>query len=237
MKTEAKPSGQVPGGDTFDPDLEEWLICGGATMGERGTLAGTINALQLGGHPGGVPNVDLYSDAQVGWGRTVVGLVERHRWLGEAWFALSHETQATLLLCYSAPPARFRTDQGFGAKDSSPTVEDITKHGAHEPQRGSHESIRTGVEAQFGRLASLAFNVTDDPVKLLRACQDAQQGSSTLVKKKGTNSKIITRDRDKALERARTAHAEWFESKAGATPPRRTTERRAVLPAVVGGDE
>lgn len=220
--------GKAQGSDTFDPDLEEWLICGGATMGERGTLAGTIAQLQLGGPVGGVPSTDLYSDSQLGWGKTVVGLVERHRWLAEAWFALEPQVQADLLLCYAAPPARFRTDQGFGAKDNCPSVEDITKHGALEPQRGTHASVRTGVEAQFGRLASLAFAVTDNPAKLLMACQDAR---------KGGNSKVIARDRKKALQRAQEAHTAWFESKHGATPPRRTAERRAVLPAVVGGDE
>jgi hypothetical protein len=49
-----------------DPDLAWLLTCGGSAMGERGTLGGIVAALEHGGHPGGVPNTDLYTDQQIG---------------------------------------------------------------------------------------------------------------------------------------------------------------------------
>ncbi len=100
-----------------DEDLMWFLTCGGSAMGERGTLGGIVAALEHGGQAGGVPNTDLYSDQQVGWGKSVYGDVEKHRWLSAAWLALSAVSQGVLLARYTAPRAQYRGDDGYGAKD------------------------------------------------------------------------------------------------------------------------
>src|SRR5512146_1486337 len=80
--------------EAFDSDLEWLLIAGDSAMGERGSLGGVIAQLEHGGPFTGVPSTDLYSDQQVGFGKTVVGLVERHRWLTKAWRSLGVRTRA-----------------------------------------------------------------------------------------------------------------------------------------------
>lgn len=205
-----------------DPDLAWWFTAGGSAMGERGTLAGVVSVLELGGGKnGGVPNTDLYTDQQVGLGRTVVGLVERHRWLSASWNLLSRETQQKLVPCYLAPRAQFRTDQGFGARDHCPRVEDIQRGNTVEPSRGRHRETRTGVEAQLGELATLCFQLVESPAQLLQACQQPS---------KGKNGRTIRRALRQAREAAREAHGEWFKAKALAREPRHWTERKAILP-------
>jgi len=72
MQTDTSPK-------DFDQDLAWLLTCGGSAMGERGTLGGIVAALEHGGHLGGVPNTDLYTDQQIGWGKSVYGDVEKLR--------------------------------------------------------------------------------------------------------------------------------------------------------------
>src|SRR5690348_4692651 len=123
----------------------EWLVLGGdAAMGARGTTASTVAQLEHGGPFTGVPETDIYSDQQVGWGKTVVGLVERHRWLTEARQLCGHECWSDLVLRYTAPPANLRSDEGFGARDICPTTEEIQKYGAHETQKPTFFHTRRG---------------------------------------------------------------------------------------------
>ncbi len=214
-------------GFRVDEDLQWFIISSGAEMGEKGTLAGVVSMLELGGGKnGGVPNTDLYTDAQVGWKTTVVGSVERHRWLMAAWLLVGRESQGRLLACYLAPPARFRTDQGFGARDACPPVEAIQR-GTAEPQHGRHQETRTGVEAQLGQLATLAFQLTENPAQLLQACQQPS---------KGKNGRTIRRALRMAREAATEAHVEWAKAKAAAQKPRHWRERKAILPPHVRQD-
>lgn len=213
----------------LDPDLSWYLECGDSALGKRGTLGGVVAVLEHGGQPGGIPNTDIYTDGQLGWGRngTGIGEVERHRWLESAFLALSHETQGVLLARYAPPPAEFRSDEGFGARDRFVEGSD----GA----TGKHAPTRTGVEAGLGEYACLALLICEDPGKLLIACREA-----TPTKTNKAGLVVVDRERQKqraklrgdALEVARVAsekaHAEWSESKAGADPMRTRRQRVAV---------
>lgn len=205
----------------FDSDLEWFRLMGDSAMGERGTLAGTIAQLEHGGPFTGVPSSDLYDDQQLGWGKTVVGLVEKHRWLTDAWALCSRECRVDLDLRYTAPPANLRSDEGFGARDTCPTVEDITKLGAHETGKPTFFHIRRGTEAQLGEFAALAFRHCENPAKLMLACLDPQ---------KGKHSRVIGAAVKKAKEVSSARHREWREAKEQASGPRKTSQRRSLLP-------
>jgi hypothetical protein len=213
--------------ETFDAQLEWLIVMGDAAMGERGTLAGTIAQLEHGGPFTGVPSTDLYTDQQVGWSSTVVGLVEKHRVLSTAWALMSDKGRGHALLWYSAPRAQFRSDEGFGAKDRCPTVEEIQKLGAPEPSKPTGFHIRKGTEAQLGRAAALAFQLCPDPAALLMACQDPN---------KGKHGRTIARDLKAAREAAVELHREWRDCLARVGKPRKPTERRALLPEFVPGE-
>jgi hypothetical protein len=206
----------------YDADAE-WLVLGGdSAMGERGTLAGTVAQLEHGGPFTGVPNTDIYSDQQVGWGKTVLGLVERHRWLSAARALVSAECWQDLVLRYTAPPAALRSDEGFGARDACPTTEDIAKYGAVETQKPTAFHTRRGTEAQLGVFAALALRHCDNPAKLILACLDPQ---------KGRHGSVIGAALSKAHRVSSARHAEWRAAKEQAARPRKSSERRAILPA------
>ncbi len=211
----------------FDEDLAWFLTCGDAAMGKRGTLGGIVSALEHGGHPGGVPNTDLYNEQQLGWGKFMYGEVERHRWLERAWGALSETTRDVLMARYTAPRARFRGDEGYGARDRY--VE------------GSDHSVTTGRGTRagtllLGDLAGLAFAMTDKPEQLFLACIEPSPlkldklGNATINREL---EKVRRQLRNRTLKVAEaasaTAHAEWAESKEGADPMRRRSERRSSL--------
>jgi hypothetical protein len=141
--------------EAFDEDLEWLLVAGDASMGARGTLGGVIAQLEHGGPFTGVPNTDLYTDQQVGFGTTGAGLVEKHRWLSSSWNALGPATRKNLLFCYQAPRAEHRGDEVTGS--------------------------RSGAEAQLGRYAALSFHLTDEPAALLEACRQPQKGKHARV--------------------------------------------------------
>lgn len=205
----------------YDSDAEWLVLLGDSAMGERGTLAGTIAQLEHGGPFTGVPNTDLYDDQQLGWGRTVVGLVEKHRWLSGARALLTRGEWEDLVLSYTAPPAILRSDEGFGARDFCPTAEDIEKLGAVETQKPTAFHSRRGTEAQLGKFGALALKHCENPAKLILACLDPN---------KGRHPKIIT-DAHKAAKAACAAvHRRWRECKELARHPRRPSERRALLP-------
>jgi hypothetical protein len=161
MEEKQTSSGLVPAErkhhdpEAFCPDLEWLLIAGDSAMGERGSLGGVIAQLEHGGPFTGVPSTDLYSDQQVGFGKTVVGLVERHRWLMLSWNSLGVRTRAILTLCYQAPHAEHRSDGTMGS--------------------------RSGTDAQLGRYAALALMLTDEPGALLQACHEPQKGKHNRV--------------------------------------------------------
>jgi hypothetical protein len=184
--------------EAFDDDLEWLIVAGDSALGERGSMGGVIAQLEHGGPFTGVPNTDLYTDQQVGFGHTVVGLVEKHRWLSTAWRALPHDARGRLPFCYRALPAALRGDQVTGS--------------------------RSGAEAQLGRYAALAFQLTDEPAALLEACRQPQQGK---------HGRVIARELRKAREVAIADHRLWSAAKAAAGGPRRKADRRSVLPAHV----
>ncbi len=205
----------------FDGDAEWLVLMGDSAMGERGTLAGTIAQLEHGGPFTGVPETDLYDDQQLGWGRTVIGLVEKHRWLSAARALMPAEAWTDIVLRYTAPPGILRSDEGFGARDRCPTVEDIEKLGAVETSRPTFFHTRRGTEAQMGGFAALAFRHCDNPAKLLVACMDPN---------KGKHSRVIGAAVKKAKEVSSARHREWRAAKELAKQPRKPSERRALLP-------
>lgn len=211
----------------FDPDLE-WLLGEGAVaMRERGTLASIIGQLEIGGHPGGIPNTDLYTDAQVGWARHAIGDIERHRWLSSAMAAISEPTRVILRKRYAAPLAAYRSDQGFGARDKCPAVEVLQsdlkrdKQSKLEPTGGRHLATRTGVESSLGNMATLAFHITKRPEELLRACRDAGYKP---------RKKVIREELRDAHKANREAHAVWFTVKAFFHTRRNAERLRAPAP-------
>lgn len=216
----------------FDDDLAWFLTCGGSAMGERGTLGGIVSALEHGGHPGGVPNTDLYTDQQIGWGKAVYGDVEKHRWLRAAWLALGDATQKVLLARYTAPRAAFRGDAGYGARDR--WVE-----GQDHSIKATSDGTRDG-KLLLGDLAGLAFALTPSAEALFLACVDPSplkvdsKGNSTIDRDVEKQRRKLRGAALKAAEAASAAaHAEWQESKAGADPMRKRSERRVVGPAFV----
>jgi hypothetical protein len=225
----------------IDPDLVSFLVCGGSWMGEKGTLGGIIAQLERGGAGGGMPNTDPYKDAQVGWGRTgeTIGLVEKHRWLSTAWLALTQDSQRHLLAHCAPPPAEFRSDEGYGARDtyvkgSHPVgprpIQPIGKRGKPIKQkqfesqldrwqrtadRLSKSARRTSVDAELGEYATLAILLCPTPDKLLLACSSPNK----------KNRELRTKSVDVAKEAIAKAHAEWVESKEGADPARTRAQR------------
>lgn len=218
---------------TSDVDLEFWLLQADSVMGARSTLAGTINQLEAGGAGGGGNlgedgmYVHPYTDLQLGTGRCVRGDVERCRWLGQAWFACSETTRGLLMLRHMAPRALFRSDEGYGARDRH--VE------GSDGKAGRHGATRTGVESQLGELATVAFEVYENPAELLQACHgysgDAGKPGSTVTGKQAGYGRTIRRARRVAEKALEPAWAEWFESKENADPMRLPRERRSILPA------
>jgi hypothetical protein len=202
----ATDSGLAPGSATrrhHDPEayceqLEWLLVSGDAATGARGTMGGVVAQLEHGGPFTGVPETDIYSDQQIGWGKTLVGLVERRRWLMGAWFSLPVDSQGRLALCYTAPRAELRSDE-------------VTHH-------------HSGLAAQLGRYAALAFHLTEEPGTLLEACRQPT---------KGKNGRTIARALKAAREAAIVDHGLWAVAMGGATKPRKSRERRAILPAHV----
>lgn len=218
----------------MDGDLEWLLMCGSSAMGERGTLAGTINAIESGG--GGSGRLDAagsyihaYTDQQLGLG-SFGGDVERHRWLMEAWRMLEQRTRNILALCYLPARAEQRSDAGYGAKDR--WVKEAEK------AAGQHGQHRTNIEAQLGEFASLAFALTSNPAYLALACLEpsAMHRKGKLIGKLNTDETTRRRKfRKEAVKMARAesvqAHAEWQEMKRRAHPMRANRDRRAFLPA------
>lgn len=141
--------------EAFDSDLEWLLTAGDSALGARGTLGGVIAQLEHGGPFTGVPETDLYSDQQLGLGKTTIGLVEKHRWLSAAWFTLTIECRNRLCLCYQAPRAFHRGDALTGS--------------------------RSGTDAQLGRYAALALVLCDSPQALQDACLQPQKGKHSRV--------------------------------------------------------
>lgn len=226
----------------LDEDLAWFLECGGSALGERGTLGGIVNALELGGTTPGLPNTSPYTDKQVGWGRHVIGDVERHRWLLTAWNALTPETQGVLLVRYMPPPAEFRSDEGYGARERwidgehpmgpRPKLR-LGKRGnpvktkQFQARLGRWESgvaklsaaaVRTSVEAALGEWASLAIMLCSAPARLLTACRDPNKGNRELREAAVKAAKLASEK----------AHTEWAESKDGADPVRTRAQRVAV---------
>jgi hypothetical protein len=86
--------------ELYDRDLQFLLNEAPVELGERSILAGQIATLERGGASPGVPNTDLYSDLQLGWGKHLVGTIERARRLTRVWVKLSPETQRVLSAHY-----------------------------------------------------------------------------------------------------------------------------------------
>lgn len=138
----------------LDRDVEWWVNRAASALGERGTMAAVINIAQQGSiGPSGVPNVDLYSDEQLGWGETpdgerrhFVGEIEKARRLQKVWRRISPTTQDRLLV-------RYTTRSDWPA----------------------------GVEGWFGPLAGLALFLAPDAAKVIKACSNASDTAAKAV--------------------------------------------------------
>lgn len=236
----------------IDEDLAWFLECGGSALGEKGTLGGIIAQLERGGVGGGVPNTNPYKDAQIGWGRNgeTIGQVERHRWLSTAWLALTPGSQRVLLARYAPPPAEFRSDEGYGAREtyvkgSHPVgprpIQPIGKRGKpvqkkqfearlsrwqRAANRLSAAATRTSVDAQLGEFATLTIMLCSSPEKLLAACMSPNKGN------RAARADALAA----ATAASDAAHAEWGESKAGADPMR-TRKQRTTIPGTARSAE
>lgn len=211
-----------------DPDLEWFLGSSESAMGAKGTLAGVIGQCER-GSVGGSGTLDgvgsyihPYTDQQLGFGRWVSGDVERHRWLSAAWHALTSRSRTILLCRYSAASAELREDEGYGARDRF--VE------GSDRREGQHGRGRTGT-IRLQEVAGLAFMLADNPGALLLACRepDPVHVRKGLVVVNRALQAQRARVRSEAIKAARAvsleAHAEWFESKAGADPMRTMGQR------------
>lgn len=224
----------------LDGDLEWLLMCGAVAMGERGTLAGTISAIESGGGGSGRLGEDgsyihTYTDQQIGMGSFGAGDVERHRWLSGAWNALPERTRDILGRCYLAPRSDHRGDAGYGARDRW-----IKEQDAHP---GSHPQHRTGIEAQLGEYARLAFDLCPNPALLAVACFEPQPLHKSGVRQGQVNreeasrrGKVIRDSLKRAREASQIAHHEWSEAKAKAAPMRAARDRRTALPVHVAAE-
>ena len=196
-----------------------------------------------------------YTDQQLGYGLTMNGEVELYRWLATVWHAISEDSRGVLMGRYMPIPAQFRSDEGYGApdkyvKEADPygpaPVREIGKRGKQvrvkqfEARTARWEAQRdrvrgaartTGVEAMLGKMAGLAIRLSETPAALLVACHDpdpqmTRKGvilvNRSLQKKRRL---LIHKDIARAEEANLVAHAEWFESKAGADPRRKNSER------------
>jgi hypothetical protein len=87
-------------------DAEWWITCGPSVLGERGISAALMLQLQLGipPSPSGVPETDLYSDRQVGFGPAHhnLGTVARARRCSLVWHQLSPYDRQILAARYES---------------------------------------------------------------------------------------------------------------------------------------
>lgn len=209
----------------FDDQLE-WLIrFADAALGASGTLAGVVNQIER-GSVGGSGRLDAtgayiqpYTDLQIGTGVSAIGEVEIHRWLMSAWSLVPPRHQMMLCRRYSAPPAQFRSDEGFGAKDKYVVGSD--------GRSGQHNPTRTGTEAQLGQHAALALELCDDPIQLLIACMEPSPIRKGKTNKAESNRRraLIRECLRRAHEADVEAHAAWFAAK-GTVPALRTNKIR-----------
>lgn len=238
----------------YDVDLEFYLYQGPVVMRERGTTAGVISQLESGG-PAEGGNLDAsgayihpFTDQQLGTGRCLRGEIERVRWLGSAWHACSEATRGLLLLRHMAPPAEFRSDAGYGARDR---WVDGSDH-----REGQHRTKRTGVDAELGialgsdkfglnfGLAAVAIKLCPDPGKLLVAVHEPNplhkggKRAGAINREESDRRRRIIRDALRRAEEALApAWAEWFESKTNTDPMRLDTDRNPEWrPAPKGED-
>lgn len=138
----------------LDRDIEWFVHRMASALGERGTLAAVINIAKQGSVGiSGVPNTDIYTDEQLGWGETpdgerrrFLGDVERARRLQKVWRRLSPETHNRLF-------ARYATSSEWPP----------------------------GVQAWFGPLAGLALYLAPDPTKVLKACANASEDTAKAI--------------------------------------------------------
>ncbi len=92
-----------------DPELwcddVEWLLrCGDSALGARGTTGAVISILERGGpSSGGMPETDLYTDLQVGFGPVLRdrGTVARARRLMRTWAQVPPAHQLVLVAHYA----------------------------------------------------------------------------------------------------------------------------------------
>src|SRR5690606_41096939 len=84
----------------YDDDVAWYLQCSPSVMGETSGYGAFVAALERGTvRRGGVANIDIYSDRQIGWGpEERLGEIERARRLRAVWQRLSPEDQDILCL-------------------------------------------------------------------------------------------------------------------------------------------
>ena len=88
----------------YNAEIEWFIRCGSVALGERGTSAALLEMLKNGRPTGasGVPNSDLYSDQQLGWGRFTDGTIERANRCLAIWRKLPLKTREVLRARYDS---------------------------------------------------------------------------------------------------------------------------------------
>lgn len=211
-----------------DPDLDWLLGSSESALGAKGTLAGVVGQCER-GSVGGSSALDRagsyihpYTDQQLGFGRWVSGDVERHRWLSAAWHALSARSRTILERRYASAPAELREDEGYGASDRFVQGSDR--------RAGQHGRAHSGVD-RLQEVAALAFFLVENPAALIVACRDPDpthlRKGVVIVNRslQGQRAKVRGGAMKVARQLSLEAHAEWFESKAGADPMRNMLQR------------
>jgi len=103
--------------ELWNPAIHWWLHFAAAELGMKGTLGGTISALEHGG-ASGIPNTDPYSDYQAGWCAGDSPAAKWRRW-SPVWFLVSRDGQGVLMAHYAPrndlpPIQRARLDGELG---------------------------------------------------------------------------------------------------------------------------
>ena len=126
-------------------DAAWWIQCAPSALGERGISAALLHQLEVGppDGPSGVPNTDLYSDQQVGFGPMLrgMGTIARSRHCRAVWVRLASYTQAILAARYESrndwpPGMRAR----FGGLVGVVVLEQAGKHALSRWEAG-HETM------------------------------------------------------------------------------------------------
>ncbi len=101
----------------YNQQIDQYLNCSDADLGERSTFQQFISAMERGCvNVGGVPNDAIYSDHQVGWGKNCAhgnGSIAQARNLARVWNALPPKVQSVLYARYVFNPSQYFDPAAF----------------------------------------------------------------------------------------------------------------------------